>query len=76
MDDNGLSEKPRFLAFKPGLTVGVSCEGQNAADRENILDDGVEFFPNNTDNVLNYAGLPVVSHVIMNISNSNLYLKG
>jgi len=38
-------EDLRFLAFSPNVSVGVSCEGQNAADRENLADGGIEFHP-------------------------------
>ena len=74
LNDNELQEAPRFLAFTPGLTVGVSCEGQTAADRENILDDGVQFFPNNTDSINGYAGFPVVCVFVLSFSNSEYLL--
>ena len=74
LNDNELQEAPRFLAFTPGLTVGVSCEGQTAADRENILDDGVQFFPNNTDSINSYAGFPVVCLFVLFFSNNEYLL--
>lgn len=58
MKDNDLKVEPRFLAFTPNLTVAIGCEGQNPADRENIADGGIEFYPNMAAN--SYAGLPAV----------------
>lgn len=59
LKDNNLTSI-RFLAFQPNLTVGIGCEGENPADRENILDKGIVFYPNAEDGQNNYAGIPAV----------------
>ncbi|XP_067947956.1 sodium/potassium-transporting ATPase subunit beta-2-like [Watersipora subatra] len=64
VQDNKLKTQPRFLAFTPNLTIAIGCEGENPADRENILDGGIVFYPNEQDN--GYAGLPKINYPFLN----------